>query len=189
MQEDIMESIEITILSAENLRDGKKPVKRSTFVAVRTGSDPDPGKCSTTKMSPEGGSYHTWGDKVVLDRQAMQAGFFTLEVHRPTSAAKGRSKIVGGARVPVSDFLWGYVPANHLQFLSYRLWDYAACERNGVINISVRVTSPTEPFRRPEPPKKPNTVVVVPSREKERVGGGVVTGVPAVWIGRSRCTY
>lgn len=168
-------------MSAENLRAGKKPVTKSTFVAVRTGSGPD--QCCTTKTSAEDGSNPTWNEKLVLDLPALHAGFFTLEVHCRKTSSSG-SKLVGGARVPVSDFLGGFVPRNHLQFLSYRLRDYSSSQRNGIINISVRVTSP-EPYRCSKPQQQPKSVGVPVGKETRL--SGVVTGVPAVWFGRN-CT-
>lgn len=172
-----MQSVEITILSAENLRVGKKPVTRSTFVTVRTGSDPD--QCCSTKMSADGGSNPTWTDKLELELPALHAGFVTLEVHRQTSSG---SKLVGGARVPVADFLGSFVPINHLQLLSYRLRDSTG-ERNGIINISVRVKSPEQSRCSQAQQSK---AVGVQVGEEKRYLGGVVTGVPAVWLGRPR---
>ncbi|OWM64197.1 hypothetical protein CDL15_Pgr018768 [Punica granatum] len=164
-------------MSGENLRVGKKPVKKNAFVSLRAGSSD---QCCETKMSVEGGSNPTWSEKLVLDLPALHAGFLTLEVH--CKAASG-NKLVGGARVPVADIFGGFVPVNHLQFLSYRLWD-ATSERNGIINISVRVKSP-EPYRSSQA-LQPKTFGI-PAKEEKRLDS-VVTGVPAVWFGR-HCTY
>ncbi|KAL0379570.1 UNVERIFIED_CONTAM: hypothetical protein Sangu_0021300 [Sesamum angustifolium] len=57
--------------------------------------------------------------------------FLTVEVHSPAN-------IVGTANIPVSDFAGGFLPANYLSFLSYRLRD-ANGEKNGIINLSVKV--------------------------------------------------
>ncbi|KAK4761648.1 hypothetical protein SAY87_029532 [Trapa incisa] len=186
-----MQSVEITVISAENLRVGKKPVKKSSFVAVRASSASE---CCTTKMSAEGGGSHpTWNEKLAVDLQPadLRNGFIMVEVYCKVTSSK--SKLVGGVHVPVSDFLGGFLPSNRLQFLSYRLWD-PTFERNGVVNISVKVRFPETPNgcrSFPQAPR-PKAIVGVPAREqeRERLGGvAVVAGVPAVWFGRSHCTY
>ncbi|OWM64196.1 BON1-associated protein 2-like [Punica granatum] len=168
-----MQSVEITVISCENLRVGKKPVKKNAFVTARADS---PDQCCQTKMSVEGGSNPTWNDKLALDLPAgLRNGFITLEVHCRTSSG---NKLVGGVNVPVSDLLGGFMPINHLQFLSYRLWDSKG-DRNGIVNISTRVKSP-QPYRCSQAlqPK----AIGVPVGEQKRIGG-VVTGVPTVWLG------
>lgn len=174
-----MQSVEITVMSAENLRVGKKPVNKNAFVTVRADSVDE---CCTTKMSVEGGCNPTWNEKIAVNLPPadLRNGFITLEVH---CKASSKSKLVGGIRIPVSDFLGGFAPRNHLQFLRYRLWD-STFERNGSIYISVRVKSP-EPYghRCSQAPQVQPKATGVPVREQE-TSCGVVTGVPVAWFGR-----
>ncbi|KAM7472162.1 hypothetical protein LguiA_010345 [Lonicera macranthoides] len=99
------------------------------------------------------------------------SNFITVEVHR-----KGRSgnKLIGAARIPVKDFVGGYIPVNYSHLLSYRLRDGKG-ERNGIINLSVRVKVAPENGGYGW---RPCTGTVVPGD----INGGVVTGVP-VWYG------
>ncbi|KAK4769088.1 hypothetical protein SAY86_027238 [Trapa natans] len=181
-----MQSVEITILSAQNLRVGKTPMKKSAFVTVRAESA---GECCTTAAASagEGGGNLTWNEKLAVDLQPadLRSGFITVEVHCKVTSSK--NKLVGGVRVPVSDFLPGFLPGDNLQFLSYRLWD-PTYERNGVINISVRVKSPEQLGRRCSHAMQvmqPVKAIGVPFREGYRKGlSGAVTGVPVVWFGR-----
>jgi hypothetical protein len=62
----------------------------------------------------------------------------TLEVHCRTLSV---DRIIGSARMPVSDFMGGYFPEGYLSFLSYRLKDTKGFE-NGIINVSVRLRAP-----------------------------------------------
>ncbi|KAK4769098.1 hypothetical protein SAY86_027248 [Trapa natans] len=184
-------SVEITVVSAEDLRIGKKPVKKNAFVKMKADSAVE---CCTTVTSAEerGGNNNLtiWNEKLAVDLRPgdLRSGFITVEVYCKVTSSK--NKLVGGVRVPVSDFLGGFLPSNHPQFLSYRLWD-STYERNGVINISVRVKSPEPVGRRCSQgvtvlPKK--ATVGAPFRgEVMFSGGGVVTGVPAAWLGRHHC--
>ncbi|KAI4328744.1 hypothetical protein L6164_021077 [Bauhinia variegata] len=123
-------TLEITVLSAENLRMNQKLMKKNAFVSVQ----PDSRNACTTRMDSEGGNYPSWNQKLVLDLP-MHARFITTEVKCKTSMG---ITSVGMAKVPLSDFLGGYVPESQLNFLSYRLWDRKS-RRNGIINLSVRV--------------------------------------------------
>ncbi|XVF33388.1 hypothetical protein REPUB_Repub17cG0164000 [Reevesia pubescens] len=126
-------TLEITILSGENLRIDNKSVKKNTFVKVSI----DPFNYKTTKVDAEGGSYPSWNDKLVMD-MPMQTRFVALEVKCKVSSG---DKTVGYARIPVTDFIGGYSPETCLQFLSYRLRDPKGL-KNGIINVSVRVKGP-----------------------------------------------
>ncbi|XP_048333782.2 BON1-associated protein 2 [Ziziphus jujuba] len=123
-------TIEVTVLSGEDLRMDRKPIKKNSFVVVRT----ENGDFRSTETDKEGSSFPIWKEKLVLDLPA-HARALTLEVHCKTSSG---SKVVGTAMVPVSDFVGGYVPESYLHFLSYRLRDRRG-EKNGIINISVRM--------------------------------------------------
>ena len=102
----------------------------------------------------------------------MHAQFITLQVQCKTSLG---DKTVGTARIPVSDFVGGYVPESYLHFLSYRLRDHNG-ERNGIVNISVRV-------KVPEYASCSRTELGIPlgmgvAWRQRNFGGGIVTGVP-----------
>ncbi|KAB1214424.1 BON1-associated protein 2 [Morella rubra] len=155
-------TLEIAVISGENLLENRKPVKKNAFVVIRTDSH----SFFSTKMDTDGGSYPTWNEKLVVDLP-MHAQFISLEVQCKTAAG---NKTVGAARIPVSDFIGGYVPQSYLHFLSYRLRDSNG-ERNGIINISVRA-------KLPDYASCSSTGMGLPVAEK--YFGGVVTGVP-VW--------
>ncbi|CAI9278029.1 unnamed protein product [Lactuca saligna] len=124
---------ELTIISAESLSLTKtRPVKKNVFVIIKTNSN----NSQTTTMDTENGSYPSWNQKF-LTELSMHAKFFTLEVHCNNFSG---DRVVGSARVPVSDFSNGYLPSDYLHFLSYRLRDRYG-ERNGIINLSIKVKS------------------------------------------------
>ncbi len=162
-------TLEITILSAENLRMNRKSIKKNAFVTVQSDASND---VSTTKVDSEGGSYPSWNEKFVMD-MPLHARFITAEVKCKTSTG---IKSVGMTRIPVSDFIGGYIPENQLHFLSYRLWD-SKVKRNGVINVSVRVKT-AEHFC--------SNSTILPAVKGVPVdrdrSTGVVTGIPAIWL-------
>ncbi|XP_044493945.1 BON1-associated protein 2-like [Mangifera indica] len=133
MEASSSRKVEITVLSAENLRLDKKLVKKNTFVIVQT----DPFNSHTTRTDTLGGGYPSWNEKLVFDLP-VHAGYIYLEVQSKSSSG---TRSIGVAKIPVSDFIGGYVPENYLHFLSYRLRD-SKWEKNGIINVSVRVNTP-----------------------------------------------
>ncbi|MED6159001.1 hypothetical protein PIB30_038238 [Stylosanthes scabra] len=168
-------SFEITILSAENLRVNKRSVKKNAFVKIQTdGSN----EVKTTRVNGEGGSYPSWNEKVVLD-VPLHARFITLEVNCKATLMGINS--VGIAMIPVSDLVGGYLPQNQVQFLSYRLWD-SKVNRNGVINISVRLKMP-EMSSSSLPPRP--VINGLPAQGVPVTGknsNAVVTGIPVSWF-------
>ncbi|PON62687.1 C2 domain containing protein [Trema orientale] len=130
-------TIEITVLSAENLKINRRSIKKNAFAVVRSNVGND---FRTTVIDTDGGSNPKWNHKLVLDLP-VHAPALTVEVHCKTPTG---NKLVGTATVPVSDFSGGYVPENYLQFLSYRLRDQRG-ESNGIINLSVRTKVPLAP--------------------------------------------
>lgn len=171
----IRQSLELTVMSADNLCHRKKKVTKNAFVVVKTNSCQE----STTKMPIENGcGTLTWNEKLAIELLP-HAGFLSVEVHY--KASSGKTKLVGEAKVPVSDFMVGFLPTTHLQLLSYRLSNTEG-ERSGVINISVRVKGPqTLPYRCSDGTTVPE--IGVPMSGGKRFGG-VVTGVPAAWYSR-----
>lgn len=122
--------MEITVLSAEDLRIDDKPLKNTTtsYVVVST----DPYNRLTTDQS--GGSHPSWNHRLVVDFPATTSSV-TLEVRCKTFSG---DRAVGSVSVPVSDIVGGYAPENVLQFMSYRLRD-GKWRRNGIIDFSVKV--------------------------------------------------
>ncbi|KGN56545.1 BON1-associated protein 2 [Cucumis sativus] len=165
-------TVEITVISGENLQIRGKPIKSDLFVTVRSDLQSENGSVNT-KIDRDGDGFPRWNEKLVIDLP-MHAAFVVVEVCR--SASSGRKvKIVGKSRVPVADFVAGHLPESHLQFLSYRLRDEKG-ERNGIINLSVRVklAPGVERIGVPVP-------VAMPARTFHGGGGGgVVTGIP-IW--------
>ncbi|KAJ1392604.1 C2 domain [Sesbania bispinosa] len=175
-------TVEMTILSAENLQVNKKLIKGNAFVTVQSDGNSDVG---TTKVDSEGGSYPSWNEKIVMD-VPLHARFVTIEVKCKTSSTGSNS--VGMARIPVSDFIASFVPENQLQFLSYRLWD-SKVRRNGVINISVRVkvAEHSSCSNSMSMSVKGVRVTGVPlALAGNRASPAVVTGIPAMWLNYQR---
>lgn len=107
-------------------------MKKKAFAVVRL----DPFNNRVTKVDALGGSYPAWDEKLAM-KLPMHVTFITLEVQCRTCSGSG-DRLVGRATLPVSDFIGGYVPENHLTFLSYLLRD-ARGIKSGIINVSVRV--------------------------------------------------
>lgn len=125
-------SLEIELISAEGLKVDRKPVKRKTFCIVRI--DQESKACKPDEL---GGSYPVWKDKIEMD-MAMNGSvrFISIEVLYKTSG--GAEKSVGLAKIPVTDFMGGFAPQGHLNFLSYRLRDDYG-DKSGIINVSIMV--------------------------------------------------
>lgn len=170
METSLSRDIEITVISGEGLRVAKKNV----FVTVRSEFSCN---VKATAVDKDGGSYPAWNEKLVVDLP-MHAHYLTLQVQCKTFSGV---KVIGEAKVPTKDFVGGFVPENYLRFLSYRLKDRKG-EKNGIINISVRVKNSPE-----------NTAATCSSQYSRPWTGlpqptanhtnAVVTGVP-VW-----CSY
>lgn len=183
-------TIELTVLSGEDLRVDRRLIKKNAFAIVQTDTSFE---YSTTKVDESGGSHPSWNEKLVIDLP-MHARFITVQVQcKSKSSSSGNNnnhnKIVGFARIPVSDFIGGYAPENYLHFLSYRLRN-AKGDKNGIINVSVRslkVAADQHASSSNYLSKAPrlNVQGYVPACSGFASGfgapvGGVVTGVP-VW--------
>ncbi|KAI4358014.1 hypothetical protein L6164_001923 [Bauhinia variegata] len=176
-------TLEITVISAENLSVDHNPVTENAYVTVRTESI----KCCKTSMAREGGSHPSWNEKFLLE-MPMHAKSINFEVQCKMST--GIVKSVGVARIAISDFLGESVPESSLQFLRYSLrnWDGG---RSGIINFTARVKSPEEDLCSEEKPEKEtgvkprscgmfeNEVMGIQIGEKNAYG--VVTGIPVWW--------
>ncbi|KAL3737727.1 hypothetical protein ACJRO7_019284 [Eucalyptus globulus] len=171
-------ALEITLISGENLRLNKKPVKNAV-VAVRV----EAGHECSTKPAPDKGTNPQWNEKLAFDLP-LHAGFITLEVKCRSSS--GSYKLVGGATVPVSDLAGEPgTPEGHVHFLSYRLRDSNGVQTDGIINISAKMSGPA-PAHKYEVPRPPIGVPVGHQR-KMMVAGGLVIGVPVRYAQPCRC--
>ncbi|KAK3428719.1 BON1-associated protein 1-like [Eucalyptus grandis] len=170
-------SLEVTVISGEDLRTNGRPVKNNAFVTVKADSCGSPSlPPSSTKPNAHGESNPYWDEKLHVD---LPAGSRHVVVEVRQRSSSSRDRLVGTAWIPVSDFVGDYTPENYLRFLSYRLRD-AKGLRNGIINISVRVVTSSckgssSCSLRPPPPLPEFRMPV--DREEH---GGTVTGVP-VW--------
>ncbi|CAK9319041.1 unnamed protein product [Citrullus colocynthis] len=167
----IYRTLEITVISAEELHRHGKPIKKNSFASVKIDSQ----NLGSTQIDDRGGSYPLWNDKMAL-KLPSNVSFVTVDVH---SGNFSRNKIVGTVNIPVSDFLSGFVPESYLHFLSYRLRDNRG-ERNGIVNISVRVLVPDVSSSTSQ-----SLNVKVPSEKTNfggSAGGGFAIGIP-IWSG------
>ncbi|KAL3737717.1 hypothetical protein ACJRO7_019274 [Eucalyptus globulus] len=164
-------ALEITLISAENIRLNKKPVKNAV-VAVRA----EPGHECSTKPAPDKGTNPQWNENLVVDLP-LHAGFITLEVKCKSSS--GSYKLVGGVTVPASDFAGDFgTPEGYVRFLSYRLRDSNGVRTDGIINISAKMAAPA--LARTYEVPRPEIRVPVGDQRKMVAAGGLVTGFP-VW--------
>lgn len=131
--ENFSRDIEITVLSAEDLRIHNKPIRKNAFAVVRIQRNDG----FSTTVDRDGANYPTWNQKFNATLPNY-VSTITMELYCKSSNGGGHNKFVGLANIPVSDFLEGYTPEDYLHFLSYRLRDQHG-ERNGVVNLSIRV--------------------------------------------------
>uniref|UniRef100_A0A1J3DWL1 BON1-associated protein 2 n=1 Tax=Noccaea caerulescens TaxID=107243 RepID=A0A1J3DWL1_NOCCA len=136
-------SLEIELISAEGLKVDRKPVKRKTFCVVRIDQ-----KSKNTKIDELGGSYPIWKDKIEMEMPIDgSVRFISVEVLYRTKG--GAEKNVGYAKIPVTDFVGGFAPQGHLNFLSYRLRDQCG-DKSGIVNVSIMV-KPDGSYKSPSP--------------------------------------
>ncbi|BFG21875.1 hypothetical protein CerSpe_081490 [Prunus speciosa] len=169
--------LEITVISAENLQLDRKPIKKNASATVRAEKE---SQFRTTDMDTEGGAYPKWNEKLVLDLP-LHARSLTVEIHCKTSYGV---RTIGTAKIPVSDFVGGFVPEGYLHFLSYRLRNNRG-ERNGIVNISVRMQAPE---LKACATTSSHSSMGFPVADSSFGGGGVATGVP-VWYGAYQKNY
>ncbi|KAM1140593.1 hypothetical protein ACFX2I_040659 [Malus domestica] len=172
-------TLEIKVISAENLQLDRKPIKKNATVTVWT--DGNSQFCSTD-TDIDGGAYPRWNEKLVLNFPTHSKSI-TVEVQCKTSSG---IRTIGTATIPESDFVGGYVPEGCMHFLSYRLRDHKG-ERNGIINISVRMNV-HEMYACASSTTWSHSQMGFPADGNKSFGGGVVTGVP-VWCGAYQKNY
>ncbi|KAK9910577.1 hypothetical protein M0R45_034533 [Rubus argutus] len=177
-------SVEITVLSAENLQSNRKPFKKNSYVTVRT----DAGTASkwhrTAETDCEGGGPR-WNEKLVIELPA-QARNLIVEVQ-----CNNGERTIGAASIPVTDFVGGWVPEDYLHFLSYRLRDERGV-RNGIVNISVRIKVPEgmmSTYARKVTSGCASTSLQTKVGHPAVDNSGVATGVPVDWRSYSRVSY
>ncbi|KAF4386758.1 hypothetical protein CsatB_011876 [Cannabis sativa] len=166
-------AVEITVLSGESLQIDRRPIKKNTFVVVRSIGGND--FCST-EIDTNGGSNPKWNQKLVLELP-VQAAALTVEVYCKIMTG---IRLVGTATVPISDFSGGYLPDNYLHFLSYRLRDEES-ERNGIINLSVKTkfaAAEVPEYRSCVASSSSSTASVVGVPTSKKYSSGIVTGFP-----------
>ncbi|XP_058106637.1 BON1-associated protein 2-like [Magnolia sinica] len=148
--------LEITVISAEALCISNNLIKKNAFVTVQT----DSCNCISTSVDRDGGGYPTWNEKLQLP---LPANARSIAVMVQCKTSSGSSKMIGMANIPMSDIVGGYVPAHHLHFLSYRLRQQDG-ERNGIINLSIKMVGPVNVSR--------------PLHPLEKINGGIAVGIP-----------
>ncbi|KAI4377993.1 hypothetical protein MLD38_015539 [Melastoma candidum] len=172
-------TLEITVVSAEALTINGCPVRNKAYVIVRT----DDGSWSQSGICCDGGLSPTWHEKLLLD-MPRRSRDVVVEVRR---RGRRRDKFVGTTRIPVSDFTGEYfVPVlDHLHFLSYRLWDSKGL-KNGIINVSIRVTSLVRMPGSLRPQASTSNHGVCRGHNTGSQRGMVVTGFPAWYADRRK---
>ncbi|RDX99929.1 BON1-associated protein 2, partial [Mucuna pruriens] len=127
-------TLEITVISGENISVDRSSVAENVYVVVRAESL----NCSTTKMAKEDGGVHAWNEKFLLDIPS-HARSVTFEVQ--CIKYKG-VRPIGVARIALSDILSGNNIASESvpQMFCYGLRNWEG-RRNGVIHFSVRVVT------------------------------------------------
>ncbi|KAI4303351.1 hypothetical protein MLD38_038995 [Melastoma candidum] len=160
-------SLEVKVISGEGLCLGTRPVKKNAFVVLRAEED-ERNECATSKMAGATGREISWNNEKLCLDLPYRSRFLIAEVY--TSG-----KLVGSARIPVTDFAGGYHPENLVQFLSYRLRDGYGV-RNGIINISVKVKSTTREIT--TVPAAWHPEIGFPVVNRITGGRNIVVGVP-----------
>ncbi|KAM1019263.1 hypothetical protein FF1_040641 [Malus domestica] len=114
-------TLEIKVISAENLQLDRKPIKKNTSVTVQTHTN---NQFLTTEMDTEGDAYPLWNEKLVLDLPTYSKSI-TVEVQCKASSCV---RTIGMATIPASDFVGGYVPEGS--------GDVCLCKFNNVISLN-----------------------------------------------------
>ncbi|KAJ8425274.1 hypothetical protein Cgig2_025382 [Carnegiea gigantea] len=116
-------TLEINVISAEDLRIHGRPIKKNAITYVLR----DSCKVVSTKVNKADGAYTFWDEKfdVVFPANARNLG---IEVF-------SGNVLLGNASIPASEFLADYTPPHLLHLLSYRLRDRQG-KRNGIVNLS-----------------------------------------------------
>ena len=168
-------TLELTVLSADDLRVSGKPATKNVFVVVRAESLTS--HTTSFKGDDGGNGFVSWNEKFMVD-VAPHARSIAFEVKCKTPM--GSVKDVGVARIALSDFMGTVVPDHCLQFLSYRLRDWDGL-RNGVINFSVRAAGAELPVEKVVGGGGSCRLQEVGVKNDGSSNNGVVTGIPVWW--------
>ncbi|XP_010506554.1 PREDICTED: BON1-associated protein 2-like isoform X1 [Camelina sativa] len=126
-------SLEVEVISAQGLKVDRKPLKKKTFTVVSI----DDKHSWKSNLDDLGGSCPVWKYKFDIEMPINgSVRFISVDVFYRTS--NGAEKLVGHAKIPVTDFMGGFAPQGHLNFLSYRLRDDYG-DKCGIINVSIMV--------------------------------------------------
>lgn len=184
-------ALEVTVLSAENLRVDRNPGMNNVYVVVWAESI-NSFATSMASASEGSGSHFSWNDKFLVD-VPKHARSITFEVKSKT--AMGVAKNVGVARIAVSDLLGGgngSLPENCSQLFSYRLRDWEG-RPNGVINFAIKIPKYSSPSvvktAAVTAEKVSSCGFQVRASLGERSCSGVVVGVPIWWNNYTRSHF
>ncbi|KAJ0112578.1 hypothetical protein Patl1_00375 [Pistacia atlantica] len=149
-------TLEIRVLSAEDLRIGGRSVKKNAFAIVKV----DPWNYQGTKVDPLGGSYPKW-DEILELILPVGSTSLTLEVQCKTSSdTKGKRNGIINLSVRVK------MPKQVRSSLGKpKVPDYAACSSNAELKVAGYKSSPAQ-------------MIEIPSGKRKFEGA--VIGVP-VW--------
>ncbi|KAJ3690675.1 hypothetical protein LUZ61_019839 [Rhynchospora tenuis] len=123
-------TLEVTIISAEDLRQGRHCVGRGAFVTVRSGQS----VASTASGTDDTHGYPLWNERLHINAPP-HGGWIQVDVAKRRHGDATNSVHIAGAKVPMSDFSYG--PIGYKHFLSYRLRDQEG-RSNGIVNLCVK---------------------------------------------------
>jgi hypothetical protein len=122
--------LEITIISAEDLRRGQHHLGRGAFVTIRSGL-----AIVSTTSTDDAHGYPLWNERLHI-RENSHSGWIQVDVSKRRHGDPTSNPVhVAGVKVPLSDFSYG--PVGYEHFLSYRLRDQEG-RGNGIVNLCVR---------------------------------------------------
>ncbi|XP_028769117.1 BON1-associated protein 2-like [Neltuma alba] len=179
-------TLEVTVISGENLCIDRTPATENVYVVVRAESL----KCWSTKTAKqEVGSLSTsWNEKLIME-VPLHAQSITFEVQCKTP--RGMDRSIGLARIAIGDVI--PKEEKRSEMLSYRLRNWEG-RRSGVINFSVQVVNKEQEITK----KEKDSIVVNSGDFKPEISGahrhdqdmnannnnnnrGYVMGIPVWW--------
>ncbi|KAJ3692723.1 hypothetical protein LUZ60_011818 [Juncus effusus] len=149
-------TLEVTVISAEDLRQGRRHLERGAFVTVRCG----PSVASTVTDTGKSHGYPLWNESLYISAPP-SAGLIQVEVGKRSNQVGSANVHIAAAKIPVSDFSYG--PIGYKHFLSYRLRDNEG-RANGIVNLCVRRlgSNGEEAYSVPAPVGYPAPVMAYP---------------------------
>ncbi|XP_054785268.1 BON1-associated protein 2-like [Prosopis cineraria] len=164
-------TLEVRVISGENLCIDRAPVTENVSVTVRAESL----KCWSTKMArQEAESSSTlWNEKLMME-VPLHAQSITFEVQCKTT--RGTVRSIGLARIGI----WDLIPREDqecLEMQSYRLRNWEG-RRSGVINFSVKEVKEEGETAGKE---KDSMIGVGRHQDVNNHSNGYVMGIPVWW--------